>query len=357
MRELMLMARSGYGAALREEVCRRFGVAAVMSADGAEPDLVRIGPDAALRAWREGRETLIFAAQWMSDPALAPLGRPGAPPDAGLMAGLECLAGGGGPWTLHAFASGGADGEAPSKAAGVLGDALLAACAERTPDLYARYRPPRRAGAGAKVFHLFLTPRGAWWSVMQGSDLLDPHPGGEHRMAFDAGAPCRSYLKLEEAFDVMGVQPRRGERAVDLGAAPGGWSYALLKRGCEVLAVDRGPMKISDRHPSGGRLSHLRVDGVGFRLPRDWPEADWLVCDMLVPPGQTFGLLKRWIQERRMRRFVVNFKIPQQHPDPVLEPVETFLAEEPGVRFRIRQLYHDRREVTVMGACSGLRKR
>ena len=352
MRELMLMARPGYGAALREEACRRFGVDGVAPADAVEPEVVRVGPDAALKAWREGRHALVFAAQWMSDPVRAPLWNAGAPVDAGLVGGLECLAGGTRPWTLHAFASGEAEGGAPSKAAGLLGDALLAACAERSPGLYERYCPPRRAGAGAKVFQLCLTVRGVWWSVMQAEDLLDPHPGGAHRMAFDAEAPCRSYLKIEEAFDVMGVEPRRGERAVDLGAAPGGWSYALLKRGCEVLAVDRGPMKIPDRHPSGGRLRHLRVDGVGFRLPRDWTGVDWLVCDMLVPPGKTFDLLKRWVQAGLMRRFVVNVKIPQAHPDLVLEPIETFLLETPGVGFRIRHLYHDRREVTIMGGFS-----
>ena len=349
MRDLLLFARPEYGNALREEALRRFGPGSLASADPDEPDAIRVAGEAALRAWREGRNALIFAAQWMADPIRAPLPAPGGLPDPGLIDGLSALAGGTAPWTLHAFATGRPGQEAPAKAAGLLGDALLAACAERTPGLYARYVPPRRAAGDAKVFQLCLTPAGIWWSLMQARDLLDSFPGGAHRMPFDSAAPCRSYLKIEEAFDVMDRQPVRGDRVVDLGASPGGWSYAFLKRGCEVLAVDRGPMKIPESHPSGGRMKRLAVDGIGFRPPRNWDRVDWLACDMLVPPGKTFGLLRRWIGEGALRRFVVNFKIPQQHPDPVLEPVEAFLRETACLRFRMRQLYHDRREVTVMG--------
>jgi hypothetical protein len=345
MRELMLVAHPGYGGALREEAVRRYGSASVPSLHPDEPDVVRVAGEAVSRAWREGRQALIFAAQWLADPVAE---QPGQAVPVSMVDGLSVLGGGASPWTLHAFGSG--TGEATlSREAGRIGDALLAASAAAVPELYSRYAPPRSAGPDAKVFQLCLTRRGIWWSLMQARDLLDPFPGGEHRMPFDAAAPSRSYLKVEEAFDIMGRLPRKGERVVDLGASPGGWSYAFLKRGCEVLAVDRGPLKIPDRHPSGGRLRHLLVDGVGFRLPREWERADWLACDMLVPPGKTLGLLRRWLEEGRIRRFIVNFKIPQQHPDAILQPVEEMLREIPGLHFRIRQLYHDRREVTAMG--------
>lgn len=348
MKNLMLLARSGYGEALREEAVRRYGPDAVMPHDASEPDVVRIAGDSVLKVWREGRNTLIFAAQWLADPVLA-APEPAGKADGGALDALTALAGGTSAWTLHAFATGREGEEGPSKAAGRWGDALLAACAGREPALYERYAQPRQAGPDAKVFQVCLTSKGAWWSLMQARDLLDRFPGGEHRMPFDSAAPSRSYLKIEEAFDVMGRQPRRGDKVVDLGASPGGWSYSFLKRGCEVLAVDRGPMKIPEHHASGGRMKHLRVDGVGFHPPREWDQVDWLACDMLVPPGKTLGLLRRWVEEGRVRRFIVNFKIPQQHPDPILEPVEEFLNQTPGFHFRIRQLYHDRREVTVMG--------
>ena len=46
--------------------------------------------------------------------------------------------------------------------------------------------------------------------------------GGQRRMADDPLAPSRSYLKVEEAYGVLGREPQPGETICDLGAAPGG---------------------------------------------------------------------------------------------------------------------------------------
>jgi len=136
---------------------------------------------------------------------------------------------------------------------------------------------------------------------------------------------------------------------VNLGAAPGGWSYAFLKWGCRVLAVDNGPLKLKDLATAGGRLTHLRENGIPFTPPSAWLPLDWMVSDMLIPPGQTLGMIRKWMEHAWMRRFVFNVKLPQQHPYPVLKPIEAFLHSQSGITFHIRQLYHDRREVTVFG--------
>jgi 23S rRNA C2498 (ribose-2'-O)-methylase RlmM len=60
-------------------------------------------------------------------------------------------------------------------------------------------------------------------------------------------------------------------------------------------------------------------------------------------------MLRKWFAGRWMRRFVVNVKIPQLHAYPAIRPVEDFLRSVPGIRFSIRHLYHDRREVTLYG--------
>jgi len=65
---------------------------------------------------------------------------------------------------------------------------------------------------------------------------------GPRRMADDADAPSRSYLKIEEAYGILGEEPAAGQTVVDLGAAPGGWSYSAAKRGARVLAIDNGPL-------------------------------------------------------------------------------------------------------------------
>ena len=74
-----------------------------------------------------------------------------------------------------------------------------------------------------------------------------PWPMGIPRLRFPANAPSRSGLKLVEALalfigeeDLHG-RMRAGRVAIDLGAAPGGWSQVLASRGVRVVAVDTGP--------------------------------------------------------------------------------------------------------------------
>ena len=74
-----------------------------------------------------------------------------------------------------------------------------------------------------------------------------------------------------------------------------------------------------------------------------------MVSDMLIPPGQTLCMFRKWMEHDWMRRFVFNVKLPQQQPYPVLKPIEAYLQNQSGIKFHIRQLYHDRREVTVFG--------
>jgi hypothetical protein len=208
---------------------------------------------------------------------------------------------------------------------------------------------PVRAEAQAAVWQVCLLECGVWWSLTPAAGLADPYPGGVHRMARAAGAPSRSVLKLEEALEVLGRAPRARERVIDLGAAPGGWSYACLQRGCRVLAVDNGPLKLAGLDALPGELTHLRADGLRLRPPPGWLPADWLLSDMLIAPGVCLGLLRKWIEGGWMRRFVVNVKLPQREPLAALAPLCDFLAGVPGLAWRMRQLYHDRREVTVLG--------
>jgi hypothetical protein len=70
---------------------------------------------------------------------------------------------------------------------------------------------------------------------------------------------------------------------------------------------------------------------------------------MLIAPGACLGLLRKWVAGGWARRFIVNIKLPQKHPLRALAPLREFLAEIPGLNWRMRQLYHDRREVTLMG--------
>ncbi len=177
-------------------------------------------------------------------------------------------------------------------------------------------------------------------------------PMGIPRLKFPRQAPSRSTLKLEEAWhhfiprDQWDARLAPGMTAVDLGAAPGGWTWQLVNRHMRVSAVDNGPM--NTELMDSGLVDHFRADGFAFR-PRK--PVDWMVCDIVEKPARNAALLETWIGEGLCREAVVNLKLPmkQRYAEVrrLLERIRDGLAER-GVRASIgcKQLYHDREEVT-----------
>ena len=173
--------------------------------------------------------------------------------------------------------------------------------------------------------------------------------GGQRRMADDPAAPSRSYLKIEEAYGVLGREPRPGDSVADLGAAPGGWSYSAAKRGARVIAVDRGPLKAGAH--GHARITHRREDAFGFR-PAPGQVFDWLFCDLLAEPHHVLhAVVRPWLEHRWCRWFVINLKFGRADPLALLgelrAPASPFVTHATAVR--IRHLYHDREEFTVVG--------
>lgn len=250
-------------------------------------------------------------------------------------------------WTLHVWAL---PGELQARAEGIA-QTLLRLARRWAPGLDDLERPPHRAERmeDALVLQLCLTPEGLWHSTTPMHRLSCRQPGGAVRMKDDPRAPSRSYLKIEEAFYRLQAWPQPGQRAVDLGAAPGGWTLAFAKRGCQVVAVDNGPLKLPPPEPGWGNVDHRRVDGLTFPAPTACDPVDWLAADMLVAPGRVADLLERWLQGPAMRRFVINVKLPEGPPLIALKPLRRLLERATAFRTEIRHLYHDREEVTLLG--------
>jgi 23S rRNA (cytidine2498-2'-O)-methyltransferase len=179
-----------------------------------------------------------------------------------------------------------------------------------------------------------------------------PWPGGIPRLRFPRGAPSRSTLKLEEAFLVLLDDDERarwlapGMTAVDLGAAPGGWTWQLVRRSIRTIAVDNGP--IDAALMQSGLVEHLRVDGFGFRPPRT---VDWLVCDMVEQPRRVAALVAHWLAEGSCRRAMFNLKLPMKKRYDEVQICLGILREAvDALDLRARQLYHDREEITVFAS-------
>ncbi len=198
--------------------------------------------------------------------------------------------------------------------------------------------------------HLFF-PHGSRVLIALGDEGSAPWPQGIPRMRLARQAPSRSALKLDEALHVLLDEDERarwlkpGMAAVDLGAAPGGWSWVLARLGLHVIAVDNGPL--ADAAIASSLIEHRREDGFRFRPQQP---CDWLVCDMVEQPRRVAALMTEWLREGLARRALFNLKLPMKKRWQETRLCLDLLRDESGLRLdlRARQLYHDREEITVL---------
>ena len=165
-----------------------------------------------------------------------------------------------------------------------------------------------------------------------------PVPDGIFNFAEDrVHPPNRAYLKLWEALCLLGRYPQPGDFALDLGAAPGGWSYVLHTCGARVWAIDKAPLdqKIV-------RLPGIRpYQQSAFALkPENFEQLDWLVGDIACYPGRLYHWLQPWLNGSQVRQFVLTLKL---QGDTDFEMIRLF-QQIPGSR--VLQLSHNKHEVT-----------
>lgn len=277
--------------------------------------------------------------------------------------------------TLHLVLPPGAEPTLGSRAA-LLGREVAARFATRRRRAWRRFLPPEQAAlqwsrVGVVIQILMVERERIWLSVAAprplpggGTDLA-PWPGGAVWIPENRAPPSRAYRKLEEAFAWMGRAPGPQDLCVDLGAAPGGWTFVALERGARVVAVDRAPLEPPlSRHP---RLRMLEGNAFTFdgtdldRDPdRDQPvevrrsrarvRADWLLCDVVCEPHRSLALIERWLTERWCHHLVVTIKFKGGAGYGMLGEVRATLERLGCSRHRIKHLQHNKNEVTVMAS-------
>ncbi len=195
--------------------------------------------------------------------------------------------------------------------------------------------------------HEFIVAAGA-------SPTISAFPEGIPRLRFVAEAPSRSALKIEEAFMVM-LTPheksfvlKRGQRGVDLGAAPGGWTWYMVNQGVRMTAVDHGALAPSLMQDSD--VSYVAADGYVYKPVKP---VDWVVCDIVDKPMRTLERMADWLVYGWSRYALFNLKLPMKTRFDTVEACLQKLQQrlegaDLEAEVRVKQLYHDREEVTVI---------
>jgi 23S rRNA (cytidine2498-2'-O)-methyltransferase len=181
------------------------------------------------------------------------------------------------------------------------------------------------------------------WTLLAPDRLLaspsktSPFPNGEAVFVEDrVGPPSRAYLKLWEACTRIGAWPLPGETCLDLGASPGGWTWAIAKLGAQVLAIDRSPLD-----PAVAAMPGVSwQEGSAFTLPPR--PADWLFSDVIAYPAPLLAMVQQWIGSGMVRRIVCTVKLQGDTDHDATDP---FTAIPGG---RLMHLHHNKHELTFI---------
>jgi len=177
-------------------------------------------------------------------------------------------------------------------------------------------------------------------------------PGGKHRFKRDDGLISRAEFKLLEACNVFKLTLPQDGKALDMGAAPGGWSRILAKSGLHVYAVDPADLDARLHNISG--IEHIR-SRIQDYLSRAG-QFEVIVNDMKMDARTSAKIM---LDARRHLTpggiAIVTLKLPKLPGSTKMSRKLLGMVKEDLHRlsetytvYGARQLYHNRSEVTVI---------
>ena len=211
---------------------------------------------------------------------------------------------------------------------------------------------PHSLTTGNLVLDCVIDTADRWWiGWHQIRTQVDGWPGGRYPGSLPTDAVSRAWLKLDEAISRFGLSLGPGERACELGAAPGGAAQRLLSADLDVIGVD--PASIDPRVTDHPRFTHWKKRARDVRV-KDLRSCDWLVTDMNIDPTSTMAALERVLKTsgRRPRGVIATLKLPVwSRADDIDSWLSRFASW--GYQPRVQQLSTGGREICLVAVRRG----
>lgn len=185
------------------------------------------------------------------------------------------------------------------------------------------------------------SPLGSWTltdenTMLYAAKCTSPYPDGEIEYEENkTDPPSRAYLKLWEFFTLTGRAPKAGERTMDLGSSPGGWTWVLDQLGSNVLSVDKAPLSAEAKFSS---RVESRAESAFALDPKSVGKVDWLFSDIICYPERLLELVRKW--EPYAANMVCTIKFQGETDFKTLEQFKAI----PGST--VRHLYNNKHELT-----------
>lgn len=187
-------------------------------------------------------------------------------------------------------------------------------------------------------------PETAYLGVSAVEDNVSDWAGGNRRFAREEGQVSRAEFKLLEAFEVFKISlPPRG-LALDLGAAPGGWTRVLRERRQYVTAVDPAILEANLLEDRNVRYKRMTAEAY---LKDDPDTFDVILNDMRMDARDSARVTVAYAPHLQPDGFaLMTLKLPEHGRETIIERAFEILREAYEIA-GARQLFHNRSEITV----------
>lgn len=195
-----------------------------------------------------------------------------------------------------------------------------------------------------QVISLTVAPGACYAGLSLAADNLSDWAGGNCHFR-QPGMISRAEGKLLEAFDLFQPALPAGGRALDLGAAPGGWTRVLRERGFSVTAVDPALLHPSLAGDPG--VTHCRMTAQAFFAQKPAP-FDLMVNDMRMDAllsARLMGVSAAHLAPGATA--VMTLKLVHAGAQKQVRQVLALLGQWYEI-VAVRQLFHNRSEVTAV---------
>ena len=206
------------------------------------------------------------------------------------------------------------------------------------------------------VISIFCTSQQGYAGISTVEENLSSWPGGTRRYAQTSEQISRAEFKLLEAIESFGIYLPPEGQALDLGAAPGGWTRLLLDQGLSVVAVDPAQLdpRLDPRMTKRKHLEHYRGYAEDYLTTaiKQNRQFDVIVNDMRMDARDAARLLG-WAARCMRKDGVVISTLKLPHATPTIDPLATLkqalsIFSQHYEVVQARQLSHNRQEVTVV---------
>lgn len=179
----------------------------------------------------------------------------------------------------------------------------------------------------------------------------------------------RSELKLWEAFDEFGI--KGSGTAIDLGAAPGGWSGFLANKGFKVVAIDNGDLNYKALEEQGitvkktgtkkaidaekmfktNDIIHIKDGFKNAKKSLKIKNVDMLTDDMNIFCSDTASAIEMYLKFlKEGATLVITVKCLSKNVPNYIERAKKMLGKSLKIE-RIKVLPNNRQEITVLAKC------